>query len=696
MAHTEDNLLQVEVRANELLGRVLGPDARFRPGQLDAIRAVVCHRKRVLVVQRTGWGKSLIYFMATKLLRDRGAGPTLLVSPLLSLMRNQIAMAARIGIRAETVNSENTSEWENVERRLAAGEVDILLISPERLNNDRFLGAVLPSIRGRIGLFVVDEAHCISDWGHDFRPDYQRIVRVLRALPPNVPVLATTATANDRVVSDVVSQVGDGLLVLRGPLARTSLRLQNIRLQDQSERLAWLAEQLPGLPGSGIVYCLTVADSQRVAAWLRQQGIKAEAYYGDLQSEDRVLLEDDLLANRLKALVATVALGMGFDKPDLGFVVHYQRPGSVVAYYQQVGRAGRALGDAHGVLLSGREDDEIQDYFIRTAFPEPAVMSGIVSLLESRAGLGVRAIQEYLNVSHGDLERALKLLELAGAVGREGSRYFRTPNPWHPDVARAERVTAQRRFELGQMRDYVAYQGCLMEFLARALDDPTASACGRCANCTGKGLPDSVTRAVVAQAVSFLKGAQLDIQPRKQWPVGAFPDRKGNIPEAERAQPGRALSIYGDAGWGHIVARDKYASGRFGDDLVDAAVHAIEEWAPSPFPMWVTAIPSLRRPRLVPEFAERLAHRLHLPFVMVLSKVADTPEQKTMLNSAYQARNVARGLAVRARLPSGPVLLVDDVVDSGWTMTYSAALLRRHGSGAVFPFALASATVRDK
>jgi ATP-dependent DNA helicase RecQ len=554
--------------ALSLLRQMLGPQADFRPGQWEAIEIVAARRERALVVQRTGWGKSLVYFLATKLMREQGAGPTLLISPLLSLMRNQIEMAGRIGVRAITINSANREEWDAAEAALAADACDVLLISPERLNNDRFLKSVLPGIAGRVGLFVVDEAHCISDWGHDFRPDYRRIVRILQNLPKGVPVLGTTATANNRVVADVQTQLGPGLTVLRGPLARASLRLQNLQLADQSERLAWLAENLPKFPGSGIIYCLTVADAQRVAKWLQSRGIRAEAYHaGDNAHLDRPALEQALLNNEIKALVATVALGMGFDKPDLGFVIHFQRPGSVVAYYQQVGRAGRAVDRAYSILLSGREDDEIQDYFIESAFPSPQTMIGVLNALAQTDGLSLNEILDRVNVTRSMAEKALKLLEVDGAIGIEVAqrtiRYFRTPNPWRPDLEQAERVTALRRAELAQMQAYVAHTGCLMEFLARALDDPAAAPCGQCANCKGRGFRAGVSPALVAEAVEFLKRDELILQPRKRWPIGLFPELKTVIlPEVQNA-PGRALCYYGDAGWGKLVRDGKYVQAHF-------------------------------------------------------------------------------------------------------------------------------------
>ena len=695
MAESSPSERELQAQARWLLQQMLGTGADFRAGQWEAIRAIVLHRQKVLVVQRTGWGKSLVYFLATKLLRDRHAGPTLLISPLLSLIRNQIEMARKIGIYSASINSDNRDEWKQVEAQLVANQVDVLLISPERLNNEGFVGEVLPRIQGRIGLFVVDEAHCISDWGHDFRPDYRRIARVLQALPRGVPVLGTTATANDRVVADVLSQMGKDVHIQRGPLARASLCLQNIQLRDQSERLAWLAEWLPRLPGRGVVYCLTVADTERVAAWLRARDINVNAYSADSAPEDRIVLERDLVENRVKGLIATVALGMGFDKPDLGFVVHYQRPGSVVAYYQQVGRAGRAIENALGVLLSGREDDEIQNYFIESAFPPVHVMQRVVEELESSGGLTLRALAARVNIRQKVLEQALKLLQIDGAVARERGTYYRTPNAWHPDVTRIELVTEQRRTELAQMQEYVTHQGCLMEFLARALDDPTAAPCGRCANCTGRGLPASVQPGLIAEAERFLKRSHLRLEPRRQWPAGAFPDLSVNIPAAERCEVGCALCVYGDAGWGHEVKRGKYLDGRFSDKLVEAAAEAVREWNPTPPPAWVTAIPSLRHPELVPDFATRLAKRLGLPFRPVLSKIREMPPQKEMQNSAFQARNVMSALKVTMPCSDQALLLVDDVVDSRWTMTVAGWLLRQNGSGPVFPFALATAAGRD-
>ena len=676
---------------------MLGPHAAFREGQWEAIRELIENRSRVLLVQKTGWGKSIVYFIAAKLLREGRAGPALLISPLLSLMRNQLDMAARIGIRALSVNSANRDEWDEVEESLRRDMCDVLLVAPERLANERFLAVTLPVIyqtKG-IGFFVVDEAHCISDWGHDFRPDYRRIERIFRVLPRTVPVLATTATANDRVVADVAQQLGPEITILRGSLARASLQLQTICLADQAERLAWLVENLPKMPGSGIVYCLTVADCDRVSAWLAGKGIDAPAYHARLTNDERVLLENGLLHNEVKALVATVALGMGFDKPDLGFVVHYQRPGSVVSYYQQIGRAGRAVKDAYAILLHGREDDEIQDYFIRTAFPGVTEMRQVIDALEDAedpSGLTLNQLQSQLNLPQKRIKQCLKFLEIDGAVLWDAGVYHRSGNPWIPDEERSRCITELRWRELDRMREFVDSTSCLMEFVARELDDPEARPCGRCAFCAGEVVPTSADAALVREAVSFLKRAFRTIEPRKRWPTGVIPERSGSIGEEIRNAEGRTLCVYGDAGWGRAVAEGKYRSGRFSDELVRASTELIRErWAPDPAPVWVTAVPSLRHPDLVPDLASRLAARLGIPFRTALEKVHETAEQKTMQNSAQQAANIATSFsAVETEVMPGPVLLVDDMVDSRWTLTICGTLLREAGSGVVYPFALAS------
>jgi len=660
----------------------------------------------LLLVQRTGWGKSIVYFIAARLLREQNGnrGLSLLISPLLSLMRNQIEMAQRMGIRAETMHSANTERWTEVKNLLYQDQIDVLLISPERLANQEFEAEVLQPIASRILLFIVDEAHCISDWGHDFRPDYRRITRVLKLLPRNVPVLATTATANNRVVADIKQQLGDDLRIHRGALARRSLRLQNVMLPSQAERLAWLAAHLSELPGSGVIYTLTIADSERVARWLRQKGWEVYSYHADLETEKREQLEQMLLHNQVKALVATVALGMGFDKPDLGFVVHFQRPGSVVHYYQQIGRAGRSLENALVILLGGEEDDEIVDYFIRTALPPQAHTEAVLhALQQSPNGLTLVELERKVNLSRQQLDKVLRLLlsETPAPLLHLDRRYQLAPVPYRMNHEHVARLTALRCAEQEQMRQYMQSQQCLMQYLQMALDDPHAEPCGRCAVCVGSDIiAPEVDASLVREAILFLRRADVPISPRKMWPSKEglmITSGQGKIPEPLQAEEGRALCLWGDAGWGSFVRKGKYQDGFYDDDLVTAMEEMINRWQPQPAPRWVTCVPSLRHPSLVPDFAQRLAQRLGLPFVPCVKKVRETKPQKEMQNSFHQVRNLDGAFAIE-RWPgiAEPVFLVDDVVDSGWTLTVVAFLLRRAGSGAVFPIALAKQVLRGE
>lgn len=679
-------------RALELLRIGSGlPNADFRDDQEDAIQRIVEGKARLLVVQKTGWGKSFVYFIATKLLREGGAGPVLLVSPLLALMRNQIAAAERMGVRAATLNSDNTDDWTSVEGKLAAGEIDILLISPERLANERFRTDVLAGIAAKISMLVIDEAHCISDWGHDFRPHYRLLERIVKILPPNLRLLATTATANNRVMDDLADVLGPNLEVSRGNLNRTSLSLQTIRLSSQVERLAWLASQLATLKGSGIIYTLTVRDANQVAEWLKSRGFNVEAYTGDT-GQLREQLEQALLNNEVKALVATTALGMGYDKPDLAFVIHYQMPGSVVAYYQQVGRAGRALVAAYGVLLSGAEEANIIDWFIRSGFPTRQEVDTVLAALErDRSGLSVPQLLSRVNLSKGRVDKALALLSLESPapIAKQGSRWQLTAATLSEAFwKRAERLTELRRQEHQQMQNYVALPfGEHMGFLISALDgDPSAATKPSLAP-----LPTTVDVELVKEAIVFLRRTSLPIEPRKKWPDGGMPqfNVRGPIALAHQAERGKALCVWGDAGWGALVRQGKYQDGRFADELVAASATMVREWNPQPLPTWVTCVPSLRHPDLVPNFAKRLAAELGISFRMVIARTGDRPEQKEMENSSHQARNIDGSLVLNGQdiLP-GAVLLVDDMVDSRWTLTVFAWMLRKNGSGEVWPMAL--------
>ncbi|MDX2141185.1 MAG: RecQ family ATP-dependent DNA helicase [Chloroflexota bacterium] len=680
-------------QANEWLQAALGAGAHFRDGQWEAIAALVEQRQRVLVVQRTGWGKSLVYFMATRLLRTQGAGPTILISPLLSLMRNQIASAAQYGLRAATVNSSNPDDHSQIEAALLTGKLDLLLISPERLANDRFQRDVWTTLRQQVGLLVVDEAHCISDWGHDFRPNYRRIMELLDEIPPDTPVIGTTATANDRVVADVAAILGAGINIQRGPLTRDSLSLYVYpEAMDASERLTLLSYLLKHLPGSGIIYCTTTRDCQQVAEWLQSEGIRAKAYFADVeetQSEDRAALEDQLMRNEVKALVSSVALGMGFDKSDLHFVIHYQLPGNIISYYQQIGRAGRGIDRAHIILMYGAGDEDIQRYFIDTAFPQPQQVQEVIQALAQRAQ-GRTDLQQRVNVRVSTLDKILTHLEVEQIIEKRDGDYILVKTDAAPDYARWSEVTRTRYAELAHMKAYLRERGCLMHFLAKALDDPhPVERCGRCKNCTGAQSKFQPLASDIQRAQLFLRrGNPLRFEPRRRWP-----GRSAEFPKTTDIhinQTGVALCGYYDEGWG-VQVRAGRDAGHYSDELVEAAAAVLRAyWKQTGVQVnGVVPMPSLRRPLLVPSFAERLAKTLGLPYAAVIQHENQHPPQTEMRNSFQQATNVRGNFTISTQLKGKPILLVDDIADSKWTLTVIGNLLQRHGSGPVHPFVLA-------
>jgi ATP-dependent DNA helicase RecQ len=700
MAETESRDDNLRAEAERLLRALAGDHARLREDQWTAIRALVVERSRALVVQRTGWGKSAVYFVATALLRARGAGPTVIVSPLLALMRNQIQAADRAGIHARTINSANTEDWQRVYAEVQAGAIDVLLVSPERLNNPDFRDQVLPELAAGAGLVVVDEAHCISDWGHDFRPDYRRLRTLLAELPDGVPVLATTATANARVTRDVAEQLTSAsageTLVLRGGLERESLRLAVVALPVAEQRLAWLADRLAELPGSGIIYTLTVAAAHDVAGLLRERGYEVAAYSGQTEQAERLQAEQDLQDNKLKALVATSALGMGFDKPDLGFIVHVGAPQSPVAYYQQIGRAGRGVERAEVILLPGAEDRDIWAYFAGLAFPPEQVVRATLAELGDTP-LSTGALEPRVDLSRSRLEMMLKVLDVDGAVRRVRGGWVATGREWTYDRERYARVAAERSHEQQAMLDYIATGGCRMEFLRRRLDDPGAAPCGRCDNCTGRHWSAEVSDQGAARARERLRRPGVDVTPRRMWPTGMKDlGFSGRIPAAAMAEAGRALGRLTDIGWGNRL-RELLAEGApdgpVPDEVFDAVVKVLTAWDWAERPVGVVGVGSRTRPKLVGDLAQRIAGIGRLPYLGEIA--AQGPPVARQHNSAQRLRSVAAALVLPEDLRAavsgvdGPVLLVDDRIESGWTMTVAAGLLRAAGVPAVLPLVLA-------
>lgn len=679
------------------------PEAEFHPGQYEAISALVAQRRRALVVQRTGWGKSAVYFISALLLRAMGRGPTLIVSPLLALMRDQVAAAERAGVRAAAINSANVLEWREILEKLSRNELDVLLVSPERLNNPSFREEQLPVLIQRMGLLVIDEAHCISDWGHDFRPDYRRIRDLISRLPQGLPVLATTATANTRVVQDVSEQLavgGQQVFTLRGSLGRDSLRLGVLKLASPRMRLAWLLSHIKDFHGSGIIYTLTVSAAEDIARMLREAGHEVAAYTGRTDLEQRERLEVALKANEVKALVATSALGMGFDKPDLGFVIHIGAPSSPVAYYQQVGRAGRGSSNADVLLLPGAEDAEIWEYFATSSMPDEVRANQVLeTLAQANGAMSVPALESAVNLRRTPLELLLKVLAVDGAVERVAGGWMRTDMPWVYDADRYRRVAQNRIHEQNLMKDYENTTGCRMEFLTRTLDDPQAVACGRCDRCAGPWYDDHIPEEAKDSAQTALGRVGVPIETRKAYPSGM--DRlghslKGKIPVDEQLGEGRALARLTDLGWGNRLRRlfSEPTDAPVDDALIGACVTVLAEWDWEQRPVGVVAMPSRARPKLVGSLAWKLAEVGRLRYLGQLGYRTPPPEGGAGGNSAFRVAAVADAFDIPTEMEQllrdapGPILLVDDVCDSRWSLAMAGRALRIAGAPGVLPFTL--------
>lgn len=677
------------------LQQVFGPNAKFREDQEIAIEKIL-QKKRVLVVQKTGWGKSLVYFLATKILRNQGDGITLIISPLLSLTRNQIDSTRKYGIVAECINNRSNNTLE--ERKLIIdrcnrGECDVLFITPEQLQKEDFV-QLLSELR--VGLLVVDEAHCISDWGHDFRPDYRRINQLLQVLPKNIGVLATTATANNRVIRDIVDQLGE-CEVIRGDLQRESLHLHKIHLPTAEQKYAWIANNLKKLKGSGIIYATTIRECERLATWLRNNAIDAQAYHSALKEDEKIELETRLINNDLKVLVSTIALGMGFDKEDISFVIHYYTPKSVVEYYQQIGRAGRGINHAICVLLfGGNEENEINEYFIYNSFPKQEDINQVLDYLSKNNEVRKATLEKSINIKSKTLDQILKLLMIDGFIARDPKGYYyRTLKRYIPQQTYYNSIIEMKSREYQELLDYQQTNDCLMKYLTTALDDPNSRSCGKCSSCIEwSWTDDKISKEDIEKVKSFFAKHYIIIEPRKK---SSFMNKKLTFIHEE----GLALSYYHDA-LGQEASRGKYIDNHFSDLLVKASVDRLtrflRERGTNPRDVVIIPIPSNRRPQLVPNFAERLAIALQCKYAHILAKKPGEPEQKSFLNSSHQEQAIRDYLYIKddANLHNQHILLVDDFVDSKWTFTVAAELLgNTYFNIKVTPFALADTSGSD-
>ena len=666
-----------------VLGLLAGPDAIPRGDQAQAVRALVTDRARVLVVQATGWGKSAVYWAATSARRASGCGVTLVISPLLSLMRDQVSAAERAGLRAATINSTNIDDWDPILESIDHDQLDVLLVSPERLANPRFAQR-LPALLASTGLVVIDEAHCISDWGFDFRPDYQRLARHLLTLAPQTPVLATTATANTRVSDDVAGQLGHETLVFRGDLGRSSLHLSVIGQLNALQRWAWVSDALSLIAGSGIVYALTVAEAQRLASFLISAGHNVAAYSGRLEAPARITIEDQLRRNELKAVVATSALGMGYDKPDLAFCIHVGSPASPVAYYQQIGRAGRALDNAQAVLLPSESDEAIWHYFATASIPDTDDVTRVLAVLQTQPA-SLPTLESQTGLRRTKLEGLLKLLAADDVVSKTGTDWGSTGQPYVHDSAKWAALRSMRNAEADLMRRYASGSGCLMQFLQQSLDDPNPTPCGRCSVCTNQLPPPGATPSVhsLAAATSFARSSTISIEPRKRWPA-SVPGRRGAI---QGCLVGRALAFADDPGWTVELGDMNRGDGPIAASIADGMVQVLRRWKSewAERPVAVIPIPSRSHPLMVNSLASHIAAIGNLPLIEALVCSGKPPPTNTASGARVKALVESLRLTLNVVVPAGPVLIIDDTYRTGWTMTVAAALLRDAGATAVLP-----------
>lgn len=682
----------IYAKSTEILKSIYGSNASFRDGQYEAIEATMTNN-RTLVVQRTGWGKSLVYFVCTKLMREQKRGVTMVVSPLLALMENQIDAAQKIGLRCNVLNSTVKDMRDEILTSLEKDELDLILVTPESLFSDD-VQRRLKNIR--IGLFVIDEAHCISDWGHDFRLEYGKLKTIIQQLPTNVPILATTATANDRVVADLRSQLGNNVFVSRGPLTRESLYIQVLNKPDKIERYAWILENIPKLKGSGIIYCLTQRDCDYLADFLKKNGISAAAYYSRSGEDGNNInreIEENFRNNKLKIIVATIKLGMGYDKGDIAFVIHYQMPQNIVSYYQQIGRAGRNLDRAYIFLLYGKEDEEILNYFIDTAFPTEQETESIVQYIGSKDGVKESEIISALNIRSARIKKALSFLQNDGFIRKEKSYYYLTPKKLVYNKEHYEMITAIRKHEVEQMKCLAGTQECYSRYIVSCLDDKTAHNCGHCANCLGKEfLPSAVSQKFIHIAEEFVNKLIIPIEPRKMW-VNSSVTTASKI--AHINQQGFCLSKYGDAGYGELVKQGKYSKEmRFCDQLVGKTVEILRPFIQEHEITHICCVPSLRS-ELVKDFAIRVAEALKLEFEDILKKTS-AQQQKEMENSAHQCANAYQSFFIKENVTvPRNILLIDDIVDSKWTFTVCGYRLMEAGAENIYPFALADSSKRE-
>jgi ATP-dependent DNA helicase RecQ len=605
-------------------------------------------------------------------------GVTIVFSPLIALMRDQVRSLRNKGIRAAAINS-NQDEEENVAiiEKAQANQLDILYIAPERMENAEWISA---SFEMKIAMVVIDEAHCISIWGQSFRPNYRRIVNLVRLLPKSFPVLATTATATPRVEADIIEQVGSDLIPIRGKLLRSNIRLSVVHVQSEDEKFFWLAENLPKLRKTGIIYTGTQASTDIYSNWLQYLGFNSAAYNGRLDAETRMRIESDFIGNKYDCVVSTNALGMGIDKPDIRFIIHTQVPQSPIHYYQEIGRAGRDGQEAHAILLyNPHADDELPKAFIEGSKPSFNKYEKVIAATK-KALLGQNEIIKATNLKQTQVSVIIADLIDQGILNEQqgkSKKYFYNPDAPSLDISAFEILRSSQMQELHKMLEYAITDACRMQYLCSYLGDSMEGRCGVCDNDTRIRLSINSTESLKARLQGFRETF---------FPLLEVESSRSRIVN------GVAASYYRVSNVGAALKHSKYqGGGDFPDWLLRLTMKAYRKHFGSLAFDLVLYVPPTESGDLVRNFAEKVADTLSIPISHGLVKVGVSSPQKVFQSGISKKDNVHGKFAHMqpAEILGNRILLIDDIFDSGYTIKEIGQYLTSLGATTIAPLVIA-------
>jgi len=640
----------------------------------------ILNGERVLLIERTGYGKSLCFqFPATIF-----PGTTVIFSPLIALMRDQVKKLTTLGIPAKCVNSEQTPE-ENSQtiKEAIQGTVKILYIAPERQENNEWIDATRQM---NLSMVVVDEAHCISVWGHDFRPAFKRIVNLVNLLPKGLPVLATTATATKRVEQDIARQIGNNITIIRGNLMRENLHLFVIKVSSEDEKLIWLGKNLNQIRGSGIIYTGTRVETETYSKWFEYLNISCTGYNAGLDGTSRIEIENGFMTNKWKCIISTNALGMGIDKPDIRFIIHTQFPQSPIHYYQEIGRAGRDGKPSFIILLYNPKDRDLPEAFIEGGRPPLKKYEKVINAAKQEL-LGEKELMKKTNLKQNQI-RVIKADLIEQGIIREvmigkNKKYEFVPNSKPLDPKTFEELRDAKLNDLDKMIEYAETGGSRMKFLCDYLGD---NASHSFSNCDNTGLT-KIVPSVSSEWTDKLR----------EFRENYFPELQAESKNSNNVN-GVAASYYGDSNVGAAIHRSKYENGGdFPDFLLRLFLKAYrKKFGQEKFDLIVYVPPTVSG-ELVKNFAIRVSEVLQIPISHGLIKSKATREQKIFENTILKADNVIDAFTFDNpnQLSGKRILLIDDIFDSGATIKEVGKLLTKFGAIKIAPVVIAKTVGGD-